>query len=189
MDNLIYILDSIHPISTGLKLYLSSILQEQSLKKKSYLLKAGHISRRVCYVSSGLLRCYYTVDNSDISSWFMKEGDVIFSVESFLTQRPSYESIQALEDTIIYYISYDELQHIYKTYPEFNFIGRVLTEKYYVLSEQRVQSMRMLRSMERYDHLLEHNPDLIRRVPAKYLASYLGLTEVTLSKIKAKLYS
>ena len=58
----------------------------------------------------------------------MKECDVIISVESFFIQQSSKESIQALEDCILYYITYDELQHIYKTFPEFNFIGRVLTE-------------------------------------------------------------
>jgi len=61
----------------------------------------------------------------------MKEGDVIVSVESFFSQKQSYESIQALEDCILYYITYDELQFVYNHFPEFNFIGRVLVEKYY----------------------------------------------------------
>lgn len=184
MESLFTLLNSIHPMSQGLQEYLVGILQEQSLEKKDFLLKAGHVCRQVCYVSRGLLRCFYTMGEADVSSWFMKEGDVIFSVESFLLQRPSHESIQALEDTHVYYIEYKELQHIYQHFPEFNFIGRVLTERYYVLSEQRVHSMRMHRSMERYDYLMAHHPDLIQRVPAKYLATYLGLTEVTLSKVK-----
>ncbi|MBN8788526.1 MAG: Crp/Fnr family transcriptional regulator [Terrimonas sp.] len=186
MDDLFRMLESIHPMTDALKQHLYGVLKEQLLVKKGFLLEAGHISRRVCYVKEGLLRCYYTIADADVSSWFMKEGDVIFSVESFLLQIPGYESIQALEDTIVYYISYNELQHIYKIYPEFNFIGRVLTEKYYVLSEQRVRTMRMQRAIDRYEHLMANHPDLILRVPAKYLASYLGLTEVTLSKIKAK---
>jgi CRP/FNR family transcriptional regulator, anaerobic regulatory protein len=186
MEHLLHFLEMVHPLSDGLKVHLSQILKEKHLEKREYLLKSGHISRRVCFITNGLLRCFYAKDDIDVSSWFMKEGDVIFSVESFLTQKPSYESIQALEDTAVLYIDYDELQYIYKTYPEFNYIGRVLTEKYYVLSEQRVYSLRMQRSQERYDYLLENHPELILRVPAKYLASYLGITEVTLSKIKGK---
>ena len=119
----------------------------------------------------------------------MQEGDVIISVESFFTQRPSYESIQALEDCELQYISYDELQYTYRNFPEFNFIGRVLTEKYYTLSEQRLFSIRMQRASERYQHLRENFPELIERVASKYLASYLGVTEVTLSKIKGKVYT
>jgi CRP-like cAMP-binding protein len=126
-------------------------------------------------------------DGHDISSWFMKEGDVIISVDSFFQQKESYESIQALEDTTIHYISYAELQDIYRRFSEFNFIGRVLTERYYMQSEQRLFSIRMMRSQERYDYLMEHHPELVLRVPARHLASYLGLTEVTLSKIKGRM--
>jgi len=79
------------------------------------------------------------------------------------------------------------LQSIYKKYLEFNYIGRVLTEKYYTLSEQRLYAMRMQRSLERYMHLLENFPELVKRVPSKYLASYLGITDVTLSNIKSKI--
>jgi CRP-like cAMP-binding protein len=117
----------------------------------------------------------------------MKEGDVIISVESFYNQKPSYESIQALEDSTLFYITYNELQTIYQEYPEFNFIGRFLTEKYYCLSEQRLYSIRMQRSQERYDYLMEHHPELILRVQAKHLSTYLGITEVTMSRLKARM--
>lgn len=186
MEQLLQFLESIHPLSGELKIHLAGILKELKLSRKEYLLRAGSTSRRVCFINSGLLRCFYSKDGMDISSWFMKEGDVIYSVESFLTQRPSYEYIQALEETSLFYITYEELQHIYQTFPEFNFIGRSLTEKYYVLSERRLYSLRMQRSQERYDYLFENHPELILRVPAKYLASYLGITEVTFSKIKAR---
>ena len=186
MKELLFYLESIHPMSDGLKQYLETNLKVKELPKKTYLLKAGHVSRNICFIAEGLLRCFYIKDQHEVSSWFMKEGDVIVSVESFFTQRESYESIQALEDSLLYYISYDELQFVYRQFPEFNFIARVLLERYYTLSEQRLYSLRMQRSQERYDYLMEHHPDLILRVPAKYLASYLGITEVTMSKIKAR---
>ncbi len=186
MEQLLQFLESVHPISDGLKLHLSSILKVKELKRKDILLKAGYICKQVCFIQKGLLRCYYIRDDAEVCSWFMKEGDVIYSVESFLLQKTGYESIQALEDTLIYYIDYDELQHIYRTYSEFNFIGRVLTEKYYALSEQRLYSLRMQRGLERYEFMMNNFPELTKRVPLKYLASYLGMTEVWLSKVRGK---
>lgn len=189
MDQLFYFLNSIYPMSDALTDYLKDHLKLKLLQRKDYLLKAGHICSHICFIQSGLLKCFHIQHNTEVCSWFMKEGDVIISVESFFMQRPSYEAIQAIEDCELHYISYDELQFIYRHFPEFNFIGRVLTEKYYTLSEQRLYSMRMQRASERYQYLLDHFPDLIKRVASKYLASYLGVTEVTLSKIKGKVYT
>ena len=187
MLELLHLLESIHPMSDELKQHLAFTLKEKHLAKKDYLLKAGHVSRNICFIARGLLRCFYIKDDHEVCSWFMKEGDVIVSVESFFSQKRSYESIQALEDCLVYYITYEELQFAYGRFPEFNFIGRVLLEKYYMLSEQRLYSLRMQRSQERYEYLLENQGDLVLRVPAKYLASYLGITEVTMSKIKARI--
>lgn len=187
MKELLLYLESIHPMSDGLKQHLATILKAKELFKKDYLLRNGQISRRICFIGQGLLRCFYIKEQHEVSSWFMKEGDVIVSVESFFAQKESYESIQALEDCTIYYINYDELQFIYRNFPEFNFIARVLLEKYYMLSEQRLYSLRMQRSQERYNYLMQHFPELILRVPAKHLASYLGITEVTMSRIKSRM--
>jgi CRP/FNR family transcriptional regulator, anaerobic regulatory protein len=186
MELLLSYLNSIHPLSEDLIEYLQSNLQTKELQKKDYLLKAGHVCRKICFVEKGLFRCFYIKDDHEVCSWFMKEGDVIVSVESFFQQKCSYESIQALEDCTVSYIEYNQLQHIYHNYPEFNFVGRVLTEKYYCQSEQRLYSMRMQKAQERHDYLMEHHPELVLRVPAKFLASYLGITEVTMSKVKAR---
>jgi CRP/FNR family transcriptional regulator, anaerobic regulatory protein len=186
MEQLLGFLETIHPLSEGLKIHLSKTIKIKELPKKEFLLKAGHVCREVCFIKKGLLRCFYINEDTEVCSWFMKEGDVIYSVESFLLQRQSYESIQAIEEAIVFYIDYSELQYIYNTYPEFNFIGRVLTEKYYTLSEQRLYSLRMHRADERYSYMMNKFPDLMQRVPLKYLASYMGMTEVWLSKVRAK---
>ena len=180
MEELLKFLQSIHPLSDGLVEYLATHLKIRDLAKKEFLLKAGHVSK-------GLLRCFYLIEEKEVSSWFMKEGDVIISVESFFQQTPSYESIQALDDCTVYYITHDELHFTFRNFPEFNFVGRVLTERYYTLSEQRLYSMRMQRAYDRYRYLMEQHPELILRVPSKFLASYLGITEVTLSNIKGNL--
>jgi CRP-like cAMP-binding protein len=185
MLELLSFLNSIHPLSDGLKEFLSAQLVRIDVAKKKFILRQGHICENIYFVEKGLVRCFYVKDEKEISSWFMAEGDVIASVESFFNQTTSYESIQALEDCTLYYLSYKEMQYAYREFPEFNVIGRVLVERYYKLSEQRLYSLRMQRAFEKYHYLLENFPQLIQRVPSKYLASYLSITEETLSRMRA----
>lgn len=187
MESLIRLLNSLHPMSEGLKAHLSETLKLRNVPRGQYILRAGHICRHIYFISKGLLRCFYIKGETEICSWFMKEGDVIISIESFYQQKESYESIQALDESVLYYIEYSELNFIYKNYPEFNYIGRILTEKYYMLWAQQLYGLRMQQAAERYKWLMENHPELILRVPSKHLASYLGITEVTLSNIKGKM--
>lgn len=188
MDELLAYINSLMPLSNELKEQLATILHEKVFCKKEYLLKAGHICRNICFIKKGLVRCFYHKGEQEVCSWFMKEGDIIISVESFFNQKESYESIQALEDCTVYCAEYNDLQSLYKKYPEFNFVGRILTERYYVLSEQRLFSLRMQRSFERYQFIRDHYPEIIQRVPSKYIASYLSVTEETLSRIRSGKY-
>lgn len=181
------ILNSIHSLSPALQQYLSTVLKSVTIERKNFILKEGEICKSLFYIEKGLIRCFYNINSKEVSSWFMKEGDLITSVESFFRQKPSYESIQVLEDCSLIGIQYDELQHMYHHFPEMNFIARVLTEKYYTLSEQRLYSIRMLRASERYKFLIDNFPELIQRVPSKYLSSYLSISEETLSRIKSKI--
>ncbi|WP_162915851.1 Crp/Fnr family transcriptional regulator [Paraflavitalea soli] len=173
-------------MSDELKIYLQANLKQREIKKKEYLLKAGHVSKHVCFILTGLLRCFYEKNDTEVSSWFMKEGDVVFSIESFYTQTPSYESIQALEDTSILYIDHAELEYIYKHFAEFNYIGRILTIHYHTLWARQLYSIRMCSGMERYQWMKENHADLLQKVPARYLAPYLNMTEVSLSRLKAQ---
>jgi len=186
MTSVLQYLHSIQPLPEGLAGYLRQIIKRKELSRKEYLLKEGQVCRHIHFIEKGLLRCYYIKDGGEVSSWFMKEKDVCIAVESYYGQEPSLENIQALEDTVVYSVTYEELDRIYRNFPAFNYTGRILTERYYRLSEQRSKSMRMQRSHERYDWLMDRYPELMQRVPAKYIASYLGITEVTLSVVKGR---
>jgi CRP-like cAMP-binding protein len=122
----------------------------------------------------------------EVCSWFMMKEDVIISVESFFMQQESKENIQALEDCILYSISYEELQYAYENFMEFNYIGRILTTNYYMLAEQRLYSLRMQTTQERYQYLMDHFPQFILRVPSKDIASYIGRAGETLSRNKKR---
>lgn len=185
---LLHFLNSVSPLSPALQEHLSSILKVKELSRKDFLLKPGNISREVCFISKGLLRCFYEDGDREVSRWFMKEGDVIFSISSFYDQIQSIEFIQAIEDTTVYYISHSELEEVYDRYTQFERIGRLLTIKYYKLWDQLLYVKGMQTASERYDWLLNHHPELLSRVPAKHIATYLGVTEVTLSRIKSRFF-
>ena len=184
MEELLTYIESIYPLSAALREHLKTVVRAKTVYKKEFLLKAGKISHNLCFIQKGLMRAYYLKGNTEVSAWFMTDGDFIVSIESFYEQKESYESIQALEDTEMFYIDYDELEYIYKHFLEFNYIGRVITIKYLTLWAKQLFSIRNQTAEERYLWLLANRPEIILRVPAKYIASYLDITEVTLSRIK-----
>lgn len=186
MDQLLDFLDSIYPLSPPLRQHLTKILRTKHVKKKHFHLHAGQVCSQICFIESGLLKCFYKDDyGNEICSWFMKEGDIIVSVESFFKQERSYQFIQAVEDSVIHGITYDELQYLFNTFIEFNFIGRTLLQKYYCLAEQRLYSIRMKRASERYEYMLENSSELLSRVSKKDMASYLGIAKETYSRVSS----
>lgn len=116
----------------------------------------------------------------------MKENDIVISVKSFFCREPSHESIQAIEDTICYSVSFDELNDLYKRFPLLNLNGRLLTTHYYILSEERLYIIRKQKAFDRYKYLIEKHPEILFRAPIKYIASYLGINTETLSRIRGK---
>jgi len=188
VEKLLLYLNSIHKLSPELNNHLLCVVKHRQIKKKDFLLKAGQVNKEISFIESGLLHAFYLKEETEVSSWFLKEGDVIVSVESFYDQKPSYEYIRALENTSIYYIDFSELQFIYDNFMEFNYIGRVLTIKYLKIWTQQLYSIKMRSAEERYEWILQNHPELLLRVPAKLIASYLDLTAVTLSAVKHKIY-
>lgn len=186
MENLMDFLDSIYPLSVGLRNQLTAIIKFKKLPKKALLLKPGIVSRGIYFIHKGLMRAYYEKEGNEVSSWFMKEGDVCVSIESFYDQVESYEFIQAIEDSELFFIDYNELESIYSQFTEFNTIGRVLTIKYLKLWSQQLYGIRMQSAADRYQWLLKEHRELVMRVPQKYIASYLDITPETLSKIRSK---
>jgi CRP/FNR family transcriptional regulator, anaerobic regulatory protein len=186
IENVLSALQKIIPFSMELQEALLSTLKSKTFKKKDYLLTEGKVCNHIYFIESGMVRSFYLKDGKEICSWFMKEGDVIISVRSFFSRTPSNEYLQALENTMVHYVHYNELNEIYQRFPEFNIVGRILTEKYYQLSEERLYSMRKQSASERFEFLLKYHPEISQRVPRGHIASYLGVTLETLSRIHKK---
>ncbi|MOA17822.1 hypothetical protein D3C78_1380910 [compost metagenome] len=117
----------------------------------------------------------------------MKENDIMLSVYSFFSQKPAFEYIETMEDSMFITLSFTKLQQLYREFPEFNIIGRIITEQYYVQSEARAIALRQHSAEERYKTLLKSDPELIKRVSVTVLASYLGMSRETLSRVRARI--
>ena len=187
MEELLAFLKSFCPLSPGLIEHLQKIIKYRKVKKGEILLRPGQISRHIYFVKKGFLRAYYVNKKGvEVSAWFMDEGKLVVSITSFYDQVPSHETIEALEDCELYYISFDELEEVYQTFTEFNTVGRKLITRYLIDWDKQIYAIRMKKGPARYGWLLKNKPEWILRAPQKHLASFLGMTDVRLSQIKGE---
>lgn len=176
-----------HPLSPACLAYLRSVIKTKTVKAGEHLLLGEQVCEDLYFIVSGLLKCYYILHGKPVCDWFFGEGETVVAVDSFYDQIPSQDFIQALEDCLLFYITYDELNYLYRNFVEFNAVGRVLTHKYFRIWYRQARNIRMLTSEERYRLLLETQPDLINRVPVQDLASFLDMSREYLSRMRGRI--
>jgi len=185
-------LGAIYPLQEGLVEELTDLAGYMEVRPKKLLLKPGEVCKYLYFVHEGLLRCFYVRNNNktgedqEVCTQFMRENDTCVSVRSYYTQTPGKEFIQALEPCKLSYILFEDLEKVYRKYMDFNFNGRVLTAKYLLEWADQLENIHMLKGPERFAQLLERDPELLARVPQKYLASYLGVTPTSLSRMLSR---
>jgi CRP-like cAMP-binding protein len=185
-DKLFNFLSKLQSITSELEGELRPLLRHEQLPKKTLLLRVGDVCDRIYFIDKGFVRAFYKYRGEEVTSWFMQEEEMIISVVSFFRQTTSTENIELLEDSTLTSISYGDLQYLYQKFPVFNFIGRVIAEKYYCLSEERLMNMRMLSTREKYEKMIAAYPQVFIRAPLKQIASYLGMTPETISRLRAE---
>jgi CRP/FNR family transcriptional regulator, anaerobic regulatory protein len=186
MEELINFLNSIRQMSPDLENHLRTILVKRLVAKKDIILKEGQVSKNIYYIRSGLVQGLEWRRDREVTTWIMKEGNIIISPESFLHQVRTKETIIALEDGEFWGVTYQELQDTYEIYPEFNLHGRIITGEYYILNKRLLSFRTGHTALEMYQILFQTDLDLINRVPSKLLASYLDVTPETLSTIRSQ---
>ena len=179
-------IEQLIPVSEILRARLERDLEITEIPKGAVILRDGQRCDHIAFVLDGLLRAYYLKDGEEICSRFIPGNHICFSVISFYTRRPGYEYIETLEPTTMVRIHYDALEQLYRDFPEFNFVTRKWTEHYCGMSEQRLFLLRRQTAEERYQSFLQLYPTIIQRVPQKYIATFLGMTTETLSRVRKK---
>jgi CRP-like cAMP-binding protein len=166
-------------------IYYSSKFRVKEIKKKEIILTKGSICRDVFFVVNGLLRLFL-VDNDGEENTFHFSLENTFSAdyESFLKKIPSNYSIQALEDTTVVLMSFEMLHDGYKKLRNGEKLGRLLAEEYFFIFNDKIQSIYTKTPIERYNNLNKKFPKILQRIAQHYIASYLNISSVHLSRLK-----
>ena len=176
----------IHPLDEQTIHYIN----EHSIPKKAgrgeYLVKAGDVCEHLYFICKGVIRGYIKEGNKEITTWITAENEMVSSIRGLKSQQPSLENIQTIEPCELIMVRYDELQYLYENNIEMNIVGRKLLEQYYIDAEERAFISRIPNAGKRYRHFLDTKGELANRIPLKYIASYLGMTIETLSRIRSR---
>lgn len=186
MNSLIQFLKQYGSISLEIENEINNKTQYISKHKNDFFLKKGQITSSLLIIEKGLIRAYFTKDNKEYNSWFAKEGEIIASILPLFAGHPSFENIQFLEDSTGYMIAISDLNDLYKKYPELDTIGRKIAEELCIILEQRITSLHTESAEQRYQSLIKKHPHLLQRLNLGHIASFLGISQETLSRIRKR---
>jgi CRP-like cAMP-binding protein len=158
------------------------------IAKGDYFLKEGQLSNEYLFLEKGFMRAFaHDTEGNDVTTHFYSERNVVFEVSSFFNRTTSKENIQALTDCSGQFITYDQLNNLFHTIPEFRDFGRSILVKGFSALKARTLSVITDTAEERYAALLKKNPEIFQFAPLKTIASYLGITDTSLSRIRREL--
>lgn len=167
---------------------LNAVRRLRMLNKGDYLIKAGRISTEVAFVRQGLLRSYYTKDNGEeITYCFTFEDNFMTAYSSLITGQPTYENIQALVPTELWILQKSDLESLGKKYPNWVLFQKYMAEQQYIDLETRFFSFQKEKASERYQELLQSHPRYFQQIPLQHLASYLGISQRHLTRIRREI--
>jgi CRP-like cAMP-binding protein len=162
-------------------------MYQVTLSKNEFLVQEGKRCRHLYFVEQGALRGYYNLEGKEITHWFAFEQDFVTSFYSFITEKPAVENIQLLENSVLWAISKDNFNHLLDDHQDLERMLRKAYENYYIRLEERFVNAHFRTASERYQDLLQQTPHLIERVPLGFVASYLGISQETLSRVRSRL--
>lgn len=162
-----------------------SYFSELNLGKGDIFIAEGKICKQIAFILEGTLRVFYLNDKAEeTTSCFCTVDNFTTSYKSFVLQQPSTITIHAIEDSKLLVIDYDKLQELYIKYPIWQTIGRVIAEREYIVMEQYASILNNESAKEKYLRLINEQPNVIQTAKIEDIASYLGITRRTLSRIR-----
>lgn len=165
----------------------SSRLIKKIYPRKTRILEIGDPEKYLSFIETGSVRMYMPKEGNDLTFGFCFENQFVCAYDSFLNQSPSYYRVEALSDIQLWRISYSQLQEVYQLTKIGNTIGRLIGENLFLIKSEREHSLLNKSAEERYLDLFTRRPNLIREVPQKYIASYIGVTPQALSRIRKRI--
>jgi CRP-like cAMP-binding protein len=187
MNALFECINQYHPLNGTAKQDLENVLVRVNMPKTSFIINEGIVCNQLYFLEKGCLRGFYNLDGKEVSSWFAFENNFVTSFYSFISRKPSIENIQLIEDCQLWSVSFENLQQLYDRHQDIERMVRIINERYYVMLEERLNSAQFKTAKERYEQLLETSPHMLQRIPLGYIASYLGISQETLSRIRGKI--
>lgn len=174
----------INSLSKEAEKAIYEISSEMKIKKNTILQPIGHTCKTIYFIKKGVARIYYFKEDIDITESFAFENEIVARVESLFGNIPSKKAIQLLEDSELFAINATLLFNLYDQFPEIERLFRLIFESAYVDTVNRIESIQFHSAEERYNSLITQSANVIKRVPLKHIASYLGITPVSLSRIR-----
>ena len=188
MDKLKAVINQLIQISDTEFEHSKKYFSKVYLKKGEYLLKEGKVCKQMSFVNKGSLRtCYFTDKGDEVTHCFRIENTFVSSYRSFILQEPSFLSIIALEETELLVIDYNNLQQLYESSMTWQKIGRLLAERAYISMEEYASVLNNESAKEKYLRLLDEQGEILQKVNVEHIASYLGVTRRTLSRIRQEI--
>jgi CRP-like cAMP-binding protein len=187
-DRLRSVVEHLIPLSNQEWDLFSAAFTERVIDSKTIITREGEIEKEIYFVCSGLARLYYqTKDNDQITAFIFCENMFASCLESFIKQHPSTQNLETLENCTLLVLTKDNLEALYEQVPKTHMIMRKVMEARFIAAQQLLSSYILAGPKERYELFSVHYPHLVQRVPQYILASFLGITPVSLSRIRKRI--
>ncbi len=186
MEILFQFLKNQYHLSKEAEQALNNCFSKIEIEKNNFIIKEQSICRHLYFLEAGCVRGYYKADGKEVTHWFGFENDFVTSFHSFITNQPAVENIQAVEDSLLWAITADDLKKLFNQFHEIERIVRLSYEKYYIRLEERYVNAQFKTASELYEDLIQSSPHILQRMPLGFVASYLGISQETLSRIRGK---
>jgi CRP-like cAMP-binding protein len=157
-----------------------------SVPKDHQLVRQYSVCDHIYFLESGAVRIYYHKNGKEVTEWLALENQFFLSLTSFYLRAPSNLTIHTLEPSIVHGIRHDDLMNLADDLPDVGKLLRNMMTGGFIMSQQRMESMHFESARERYENLLRQSPEIIQRVPLSHIASFLGITMETLSRVRAR---
>jgi CRP-like cAMP-binding protein len=162
------------------------IIHKKSFSKNEIIHEEGKICNHLFLIEKGIARSYYYKDGKDITAHFSVENETITAIDSFIQRKRSRYNIELLENSDVILISHQDLHHLLQAKPHYEKFVRIFLEQIYIDLAQRIEDLLFHTAKERYEKLVKDKPNILQRVNLKHIASYIGITQETLSRIRTQ---